>query len=348
MAEHYDALLVLSFGGPEKPEDVMPFLENVTRGRGVPRERLLEVAAHYHHFGGKSPINDQNRALVAALRAELDAHGPKLPVFWGNRNWAPYLADTLREMRDLGVRRALGYVTSAFGSYSGCRQYLDDVARARGEVGEGAPEVVLLRKFFNHPGFIESNVAHARAALARLPDRVRASARLVFTAHSVPLSMARTSPYETQLREAARLVAEGVGRDEFDLVWQSRSGPPEVPWLEPDVREHLRALHAAGATAVVVSPLGFVSDHMEVVYDLDYEAKQVADEVGLAFARAATPGVHPRFVTMIRELVNERVAASEKRSLGVLPPAPDVCADTCCPRPERKLAGAGELSKNRP
>jgi ferrochelatase len=331
----YDAILLLSFGGPEGPDDVMPFLENVTRGRNVPRERLAEVAEHYLHFGGKSPINDQNRALIAALEIELAAHGPKLPIYWGNRNWAPYLADTLRAMRDEGVSRALCFATSAYGSYSGCRQYREDIARAREAIGDGAPEVLLLRKFFDHPGFVGPNVERVKAALATLPDAARASARLVFTAHSVPQSMADSSPYVAQLEETARLVADGVGRDRYDLVWQSRSGAPQIPWLEPDVRDHLRALAADGASGVVVSPIGFISDHMEVLYDLDHEARAVADELGLLMARAGTVGTHPGFITMIRELVAERVLGAARRKLGSLPIAPDVCRADCCAPPRR-------------
>ena len=273
----YDALLLLSFGGPEGPDDVLPFLENVVRGRGVPRERLLEVAEHYRHFGGVSPINAQNRALLAALRTGLDP----LPVYWGNRNWHPLVEDTVATMRDDGVGRALVFVTSAYTSYSGCRQYLDDLTRARAAVGAGAPELVKLRHYFNHPGFVEPNADAVRAALATLPDPD--AARLVFTAHSVPVSMEETSGpgghlYTAQLREASRLVAtavRGEGAD-FDLVWQSRSGPPSVPWLEPDINDHLAGLAARGVPAVTVSPIGFVSDHVEVLWDLDEEAAATA------------------------------------------------------------------------
>jgi len=340
----YDAFLLLSFGGPEGPEDVMPFLENVTRGRGIPRERLLTVAKHYQQFGGKSPINDQCRELLAAVGRELQehqAHGADasaLPLYWGNRNWGPFLVDALREMKAAGVKKALGFVTSAYGSYSGCRQYQEDIARARAEVGDGAPEVHLLRKFYDHPGFIEANAARVTAAYRELPEGLRDDARLVFTAHSVPMSMVRTSPYLAQLEETARLVAEAVGAPEHDLVWQSRSGPPQVPWLEPDIGDHLRALAEGGVKAVVVSPIGFISDHMEVVYDLDHEARGVADDVGLTMARAGTAGTHPAFVRMIRELIEERTQGAERRGLGrrsVLPLAPDVCDDACCPRPVR-------------
>lgn len=336
----FDAVLLLSFGGPEGPADVMPFLETVVRGRGVPRERLVEVAHHYDLFGGKSPINDQNRALLQALRVEFDAHGLGLPLYWGNRNWHPLLADTLRAMRADGVRRALAFVTSAYGSYSGCRQYLEDIARARAEVGQGAPEIEKLRLFYDHPLFIEANAARVRDAFARLPSDRRA--RLLFTAHSVPLAMAATSRYEDQLRESARLVADAAGRgDDWELVFQSRSGPPTQPWLEPDVLDRLRALAAQGDTAALLAPIGFVSDHMEVVYDLDTEAQALARELGLTLVRAATAGTHPAFVALVRELVEERLDPSlPRRALGRLPRPGDTCADACCPAPARRPPAA--------
>jgi ferrochelatase len=313
----YDALLVVSFGGPEKPEDVMPFLENVVRGRGVPRERLLEVEAHYQRFGGVSPINGQCRDLIAALEPLVD-----LPIYWGNRNWHPFLTDTTRLMARDGVRRAAAFLTSAYSSYSSCRQYLDDIAAARAAV-PGAPEVVRLRHYHDHPGFIAAMTEHTRAAVERLPEAHRDDARLVFTAHSIPVSMAATAgpdggAYEAQLRAAAARVAEGRP---FDLVWQSRSGPPSVPWLEPDVCDHLTALAAGGVKAVVLVPIGFVSDHVEVLYDLDTEAAQAARELGIQLTRAATAGTHPRFVSMVRELLDE--------------PTPAACPATCCPAPRR-------------
>lgn len=337
MTAAYDAFLLLSFGGPEGPDDVMPFLENVTRGRNVPRERLVEVSHHYLEFGGKSPINAQNRALLGAIEAELAAHGPKLPVYWGNRNWDPYLADTLRQMRDAGVKRALCFVTSAYGSYSGCRQYREDIARAREEV-EGAPEVHVLRRFFNHPGFVGPNVERVEAAYRELPQPLRAGARLVFTAHSVPKSMADTSPYVAQLEETARLVAEGVRSRSYDLVWQSRSGPPQVPWLGPDICDHLEELCDRRTVAVVIAPIGFISDHMEVVYDLDHEARETAKGLGMTMARAGTVGTHPDFVAMIRELIAERVEGAERKRVGGLPIAADVCPPDCCPAPKRRPA----------
>jgi ferrochelatase len=323
----YDAVLVLSFGGPEKPDDVIPFLENVLRGRNVPRERMLEVAEHYHHFDGRSPINDQARALIAALREELDAHGPRLPIYWGNRNWHPFLAETLRQMKADGVRRALGFVTSIFSSYSGCRQYLEDIDRARAEV-DGAPEVHKLRAFYNHPLFIEAQADEVRTALGGR------DARLVFTAHSVPLSMAETSDYVKQLRESCRLVAEQVGIADWRLVYQSRSGPPSQPWLEPDIAGVVREMDRGTKLAVV--PIGFVSDHMEVIYDLDTELQAIAHERGIDLVRAPTVGVHPKFLQMIRELIGERMGICQPRALGLYHPSHDVCSADCCPAPARR------------
>ena len=328
---HYDALLVVSFGGPEGMDDVMPFLENVLRGRNVPRERMLGVAKHYELFGGVSPINGQNRKLIAALNQELEAKGPRLPIYFGNRNWHPLLADTLREMRDDGVKNALAFVTSAYSSYSSCRQYLEDIERARESVGPDAPRVEKLRAFYNHPGFIEANVANVRAALEQIPEERRAETRIVFTAHSIPETMAQNCDYEAQLAETARLVAEGVGSKNWRLVFQSRSGSPMQPWLGPDVCDHLRELQAGGAKDVVVAPIGFVSDHMEIIYDLDTEAMALCRELGLNMIRAATAGTHPAFVKMIRELILERLEPGrEKRFLGAIEPAKDACTPDCC------------------
>jgi len=339
----YDAFLLLSFGGPERPEDVLPFLQNVTRGRRVPPQRLVEVAEHYQHFGGVSPINEQCRALLAAVRTEFAEHGLSLPQYWGNRNWHPMLADTMASMRDDGVRRAVAFVTSAYGSYSSCRQYLDDLAAARAAVGPRAPVVHKLRHYHDHPGFVAPLADGVRHALASLEPAPRERTRLLFTAHSIPESMARSSGpdggrYQAQLTETARLVARAAAPDlPWDLVWQSRSGPPQVPWLEPDVNDHLEALAAAGVGAVVVSPIGFVSDHLEVVWDLDTEAAATAKRLGLGFARAATPGTHPRFVAMVRALVSERLDTSDpvpRERLGTLQ-VWDTCASQCCPVPVR-------------
>ncbi|HYY97411.1 MAG TPA: ferrochelatase [Pyrinomonadaceae bacterium] len=331
MSQTYDAVLVVSFGGPEGMEDVMPFLANVLRGRNVPESRMREVARHYELFGGVSPINGQNRRLIAALERELEENGPRLPVYWGNRNWRPLLADTLRQMRDDGVKNALAFVTSAYSSYSGCRQYREDIERARVAVGEGAPRVEKLRAFFNHPGFVGPNVENLRAALARVPEARRDAAHVAFTAHSIPEAMAAGCEYERQLLETCRLVAEGAGRERWRLVFQSRSGPPTQSWLGPDICEHLRALKQSGASDVVVAPVGFISDHMEVLYDLDTEARQLSEELGLNMIRAATAGAHPDFIKMIRELILERLDASApRRALGPLQPPHDVCPADCC------------------
>jgi ferrochelatase len=333
--EHnYDAVLILSFGGPEKPDDVIPFLENVLHGRNVPRERMLEVAGHYYHFGGKSPINDQNRALIAGLEALLMSQGRRLPVYWGNRNWHPYLVDALRQMRADGVRRALAFVTSVFSSYSGCRQYLEDIERARSEAGKGAPEIEKLRSFYNHPSFIEAEVDRVRAALDQIPADVRAKARIIYTAHSVPMAMAQSSDYQKQLNESCRLVSESLGLADWQLVYQSRSGPPSQPWLEPDVGDVLRELKP-GAPVVIV-PIGFISDHMEVLYDLDTQARAIAEERGLHMVRAATVGVHPKFLLMIRELILEKLDQCEPRAIGKYGPCQDICRADCCPAPARR------------
>jgi|SRR5579872_4581399 len=301
----YDALLVVSFGGPEKHEDVIPFLENVLRGRNVPRERMLEVAEHYYHFDGRSPINDQNRELVTALQGAL-----RIPVYWGNRNWRPFLADTVRQMRDDGIRRGIAFATSAFGSYSGCRQYIEDLDRARAGV-ENAPPIDKMRAFPDHPRFLEAMVDRVRAALADLPD-----GRLIFTAHSIPCAMAQSSPYVQQLEKACAAVAQAVGREQWRLVYQSRSGPPGQPWLEPDICDHLREIRA---DAVIV-PIGFLSDHMEVLYDLDTEARAVCEELGVKMSRARTVETHPAMIRMIAELAETE---------------PQQCPADCCPPPRR-------------
>jgi ferrochelatase len=328
---HFDAVLVVSFGGPEGPDDVLPFLENVTRGRDVPRERLLKVGRHYELFGGVSPLNAQNRALIAALREELDRHSIDLPIYFGNRNWHPMLADTLEEMADAGVERALAFLTSAYASYSGCRQYREDIFRAQAAVGDRAPEVLRLRAFYNHPGFVSANADHLRTALGRVPAERRARAHVAFTAHSIPVSMARASRYEQQLIETARLVAHEAQAADSTVVYQSRSGPSHVPWLEPDVVDHLEALAARGIEDVVLAPVGFLSDHVEVLYDLDVEAAQAALPLGLNVVRASTASTHPSFVAMIRELVQERLDPGlPQRAVGRLGPAHDVCPADCC------------------
>jgi ferrochelatase len=304
----FDALLIVSFGGPERTEDVIPFLENVLQGRDVPRERLLAVAAHYYHFGGRSPLNDQNRALIAALGEAVE-----IPIYWGNRNWHPMLADTVRQMRADGVKRAIAFPTSAFGSYSGCRQYLENIERARAELGEGAPEIVKIPPFSTHPLFLEAMTDRVRVALDELPG-----ARVVFTAHSVPVSMAQASPYVEQLEAASRRVAEAAGAGEWTLVYQSRSGPPTQPWLGPDICDYLRET----PRDTIIAPIGFLSDHMEVIYDLDAEARALCEELGIRMVRAGTVGTHPAIIRMIAELIERE---------------PEACAVTCCPAPQRPV-----------
>jgi ferrochelatase len=327
----YDAILLVSFGGPEAPDEIVPFLENVTRGRGIPRERLEQVGQHYHLFGGRSPINDQCRELIAALEPALTESGIDLPVYWGNRNWTPMLQDTVQQMADDGIKHAIAFVTSATSSYSGCRQYRENILAAR-EAVDGAPMIDKIRQYYDHPGFIEPMIDNVRSALASVPE----GSRMVFTAHSIPMSMSSTSDYEAQLAEASRLIAEAVGHGEWDLVWQSRSGPPQVPWLEPDVNDHLESLvDDAGVPGVVIVPVGFISDHMEVMYDLDTEAKATAERLALPFARAATVGTDPRFVAAIVELIEERRSGAPKRALGTLEIRPDVCRENCCPAPQR-------------
>ncbi|MBW1600801.1 ferrochelatase [Streptomyces sp. JJ66] len=363
--EPYDALLLLSFGGPEGPDDVVPFLENVTRGRGIPRERLEEVGQHYFRFGGVSPINAQNRELLAALRADFAAHGIDLPVYWGNRNWAPYLTDTLRELIADGRRRVLVLATSAYASYSGCRQYRENLAESLAALaaeGLAVPRVDKLRHYFNHPGFVTPMTEGVLTALDALPGDVRDAAHLVFTTHSIPTAAAATSgppqahdgdggAYVAQHLDVARLIAAavrertGVERP-WELVYQSRSGAPHIPWLEPDVCDHLRELHGAGARAAVMVPIGFVSDHMEVRYDLDTEAMAMAGELGLPAVRSATVGADPRFVAGLRELVLERAATErgespERRALGALGPSHDLCPAGCCPARTPRPAAAG-------
>ncbi len=332
MPATYDAILLVSFGGPEGSDDVMPFLENVLRGRNVPRERMLEVAQHYQHFGGVSPLNEQNRQLIAALEQELAAHGPQLPIYWGNRNWDPLLPDTLRQMANDGIQRALSFFTSAYSSYSGCRQYREDIERAQAEVGVQALQVDKLRVFFNHPGFIEPQVESVAKCLEKVPTERRSATPLMFTAHSIPLSMSENCDYTAQLQEACRLVAAGVGHDRYELVYQSRSGPPQQPWLEPDICDRLNTLHKQeNLQDVVLLPIGFISDHMEVLFDLDTEAYELCQRLNVNMHRAATVGTHPRFVRMIRELISERVDDNPVRlALGDKLPGHDVCPVDCC------------------
>lgn len=342
----YQAVLVVSFGGPEGRDDVMPFLENVLRGRNVPRERMLEVAEHYYHFDGVSPINGQVRDMIAAMKQDFGDNNLDIPIYWGNRNWHPMLPDTIKQMKEDGIERALAFMTSGYSCYSGCRQYRENVYSACDVVGEGAPEFGKIRVFYNHPGFVEPMVEKVNAALDQLPAEHRESAHIVYTAHSIPIGMAKGSRYEAQLQEASRLVNERVGSNPWTLVYQSRSGPPTQPWLEPDVCDYIQDLHKQGCTHLVIVPIGFLSDHMEVLFDLDTEAKDACDELGITMARAATVGTHPKFIAMIRELVAERLDESaEKLALGDHGPSHDVCPEDCCPsgrpaRPTRPTAPA--------
>ncbi|HEX2327192.1 MAG TPA: ferrochelatase [Candidatus Angelobacter sp.] len=317
----FDALLVISFGGPEKREDVLPFLENVLRGKNVPRERMLEIAEHYYHFGGRSPINDQNRALIATLEQDFAAHELKLPIYWGNRNWHPLIGDTIRQMHQEGIRNAVALATSAFGSYSGCRQYRRDIATAL--EAASAPEMTVekLNNFHDLPEFIEVMAERVRAAMQQLPD----PEQLIFTAHSIPVSMAESSPYVRQLELASEKVAAACGMRHWALVYQSRSGPPSQPWLEPDICDYLRTQHAAGARQVILCPIGFISDHMEVIYDLDTEARALCDEIGLQMVRAGTAGAHPLIASMVRRMILEHSTT----------PVMAHCEPGCCPTPQR-------------
>ena len=329
--ESADALLLVSFGGPNGPDDVIPFLENVLRGRNVPRERMLEVAEHYQKFGGVSPINEQNQALIAAIKEQFHAEGMDVPVYWGNRNWHPLLPDTLAQMKADGIERALAFFTSMYSCYSGCRQYRENIAAAQQAVGEGAPRVDKLRMAFNHPAYIEASIARVQDALATLPASSRDQATFLFTAHSIPQSMADHCNYTLQLQETCRLIMEGVGPHAWELVFQSRSGPPSQPWLEPDVCDRIESLHQAQPIpGLVIMPVGFVSDHMEVLYDLDVEAAEVCQQLNIPMARAKSVGTHPSFVKMITELYRERIGTAPKRAIGQYPANWDVCPADCC------------------
>jgi ferrochelatase len=330
----------------------MPFLENVTRARNIPRERLLEVAEHYQHFGGKSPINDQCRELIAALHSAMAGTEWELPVYWGNRNWHPFLSDTLRQMRADGVAHALAFVTSAYSSYSGCRQYCENIAAAQVDVGDGAPCIDKLRAFYNHPGFVEAStdrVREAQSCLRNEPGHGQGNdTRLVFTAHSIPTSMSDTGAYHAQLRETSRLVAESLNISDWDLVFQSRSGPPTQPWLEPDVLQHLQCLSSEGVRKVVIAPIGFVSDHMEILFDLDTEAADLAKALGMTMVRARTVGTHPAFIKMIGQLIKERLLRNEpKLAVGAFSPSHDFCPVACCPPPPQRV-GRPPVSADRP
>jgi protoporphyrin/coproporphyrin ferrochelatase len=327
----FDSFLLLSFGGPEGPDDVMPFLENVLRGKNVPRERMIEVAEHYEHFGGISPINEQNRKLLSSIEAEFVNQGIKLPVYWGNRNWHPMLDDTLTQMRDDGRKRALAFFTSMFSCYSGCRQYRENIEAAQAKVGPDAPIIQKVRMGFNHPGFIHCVADGVKAAIGQLGITAD-QATVMFTAHSIPMSMADHCDYKKQLLEACHLVAQTIGVNNWELAFQSRSGPPQQPWLDPDICDVIEERHAENKlTSVVIAPIGFVSDHMEVMYDLDEEAAVLCKQKGIEMSRAATPGDANTFVKMIAELVKERLdPATPKRALGSMGPWHDVCPVDCC------------------
>ncbi len=332
----YDSILIVSFGGPESPSDVMPFLENVLRGKNVPRERMLEVAEHYQHMGGISPINAQCRLLIDALRTELDAHHISLPIYWGNRNWHPMLEDTLRQMATDGRKRSLAFFTSMFSCYSGCRQYRENIAAAREKVGENAPVIDKLRMAYNHSGFLEPQAELLKMTLTQIDSDRRAQTPVLFCAHSIPMSMAENSRYQTQLMEACRLVAEQAGHSRFELVFQSRSGPPHQAWLEPDVRDRIQQLYEQEKIEnVVLHPIGFISDHMEVLYDLDDEAAELCKVRQISFHRVPTVGVHPRFIGMIRELIEERMTpGADRPAIGQFGPSHDICPENCCLYPQ--------------
>jgi ferrochelatase len=343
----YNGILIVGFGGPEKRDDVIPFLENVTRGRNIPRERLLEVAEHYYHFGGKSPLNDQVRALISTLKIELERRRILLPIYWGNRNWHPFLADTLREMADAGVRRGLGLILAAYSSYSSCRQYLENISAAAAVVGPGAPAIDKIRAFYNHPAFIAANADRLREGLAKIAAERRDAAHVAFTAHSIPVSMAKCCRYEEQLNETCRLVCEqlSIPDSRFNLVYQSRSGRPGDPWLGPDICDHLADLSSLDVADVAVMPIGFLSDHLEVLYDLDVEAAEKSRELGLNMIRAATVGTHPEFVAMLADLIQERLDdAVPRQATGRFGPNPDVCPPDCCPAPAPRPSHSGTPS----
>ena len=351
--ESFDAILVLSFGGPEKPDDVIPFLENVLRGKPVPRERMLEVAEHYYHFGGVSPINEQCRDLIEKLKADLNSHQINLPVYWGNRNWHPMLTDTVRQMKADGIQRPLVYVTSGFSCYSGCRQYRENVYAALKEADAEHMQIGKIRVFYNHPDFVSvvaENLSAALDEVAAMPAADTSQPVVAFTAHSIPMSMADSSDYEKQLLESCRLVAESlqIPDSRWKLVYQSRSGRPQDPWLEPDILDHLQALKDQNVSRVVICAIGFLSDHMEVLYDLDDEARKLCDEIDIRMVRAATPGSHPTFVGMVRKLIQERISAAPRECTGLFGPNHDVCPVDCCPAPVRPAAAGRPGSVTRP
>lgn len=335
---NYDAVLFVSFGGPEGRDDVIPFLENVLRGRNVPRERMLEVAEHYYHFDGVSPINEQTRQLIDAVQADLKELGIDVPIYWGNRNWHPLLPDTLQEMKKQGVNNAIAFVVSAFSSYSGCRQYRENVYAAQDQTDFNDANFDKIRTFYNHPDFIASHLDHITAAIEQLPEGEREDFRVAFTAHSIPDSMAAGCDYVKQLSETCRLIAEqlDIPVNRWRLVYQSRSGRPQDPWLEPDILDHIDELNQQQVKSLIISPVGFLSDHMEVLFDLDEEAAVKCQELGMNMVRAATPGLHPNFVRCVSKLIMERLKDDvPQESIGIYGPNWDVCPIDCCPAPQR-------------
>lgn len=313
---NYDAILFMSFGGPEKNEDVIPFLENVTEGRGIPKERLAEVGEHYYHFGGKSPINDQNLALITEIEKELEKQNINLPVYFGNRNWDPYITDTMQKMKDDGVKRAVAFVTSGYSCYSGCRQYREDIVKAQEKVGPGAPEVDKIRVFYNHPGFIDSTILGIKESLTKWEVENRGKVKIAFTAHSIPNSQAENSDYEVQLNETCKIISNELNHSNYDMVYQSRSGSPKIPWLEPDIIDYMEQISEEGTKDLLIVPIGFISDHMEVLYDLDTEAVEKAEELGMKMERVPTVGISKPFVEMIIEHQREDDRKSRKKNYG--------------------------------
>jgi ferrochelatase len=326
----YDAILFVSFGGPEGMADVMPFLRNVLRGKNVPESRMVQVAHHYEQFNGVSPINGQNRILIENMKEELTRRGIDLPIYWGNRNWHPMLTDTIAQMEADGIKSALAFVTSAYSSYSGCRQYLEDIEKAKTEAGSDIT-VDKMRVFYNHPLFVEANIENVNEGLQKFADKNEV--HVAFTAHSIPMAMANNCDYEKQLSETCEMIASRLGITNFKLVYQSRSGPPTQPWLEPDICDHMRALHKAGVSHLLIHPVGFVSDHMEILYDLDTEARDLAKELGMQFERTSTAGTNAKFASLMADLVEERLESESgivKKTVGCFPARADVCPPDCC------------------
>lgn len=361
----YDAILLTSFGGPEGPDEVMPYLERVTAGRGVPHERLVEVSHHYLALGGVSPINDQNRELLAAMTERFPERGIDIPIYWGNRNSAPFFADVVNEMYEAGHRRILAWVTSAYSSYSGCRQYRENLygALADNEL-IGKMTIDKVRHYFDHPGFVAPTIDDLRDKLNSLQASGYSigDIHVFFTTHSIPNSMGETSgpparrdefakpggAYEAQHLATAKIVMDALGESTptWSLTYQSRSGSPQMPWLEPDINDAISAAHASGKKAVVVAPIGFVSDHVEVIWDLDNEARETATDLGLAFERVRTAGADPRFVDAIADLILERMQNAERKALSALGPWSDACAVGCCPNSRRELPVIAETNEN--